>query len=365
MPFNPQLLFVVGTRPETIKMAPLIRAACSRGVPFELVHTGQHYDDVLDGVFFRELELPAPDLRLGCGSAGREEQISRVRQRLGESFEQQRPRVVVVQGDTNSVLGATLAAGDAGLPVAHVEAGLRCGDLEMPEEQNRREVDRLASILFAPTKLARDQLLADGLPNERIFITGNTVVDELARCLPLAMRSGALERFGLVPGGFGVATLHRQEALRDSVILRELLGGLAAAADEAGLPIVLPLHPRTRARLDDLGLAPPPSIRPLPPLGYLDFLCILANARVAWTDSGGVQEEACVLGVPSVVLRDSTERPEAVQVGASHLGGRAAASILEASRRALDSPRLWTHPFGDGEAGSRCVALMERHLLTP
>lgn len=358
-----QILMIVGTRPEIIKLAPVVRAVRSNGLTFGLVHTGQHYDDNLDAVFFRQLDLPAPMERLEIGSAEREVQIERVRAGLGATLEREPPEVVVLQGDTNSVLGAALAARDAGIPIAHVEAGLRCGDLAMPEECNRRETDRRSSLLFAPTEHARDALLDEGQPLGRVFVTGNTVIDELQRCLPKARALGEARRCGLEPGRFGLVTLHRQEGVDDPAILERVLRGLREAARELGLPLVLPLHPRTRRRIEQHGLRLPDEIRPLDPLGYLPFLSLLADAQMVWTDSGGVQEEACSLGVPCVVLRDSTERPEAVEVGASHLAGRTVASILAASRSAARTRRGWSNPFGDGKAGERCVSLIRRFFL--
>ncbi len=359
-PQRPRLLLVVGTRPEVVKMAPVVRAADRHGVPFLLVHSGQHYDDALDGVFFRELGLPAPSVQLGVGSCERPEQVERVRGGVREVARRERPDVIVVQGDTNSALGGARAADDLGISLAHVEAGLRCGDLAMPEEQNRREADRLASLRFAPTPEAQVALLTEGCAPESVFVTGNTVVDELERQLPRARARGAAARLGLRPGAFGLATIHRQEAVHDGPVLREVLAGVARGMDAWQLPVVLPAHPRTARRIRELRIDLSGGLRLMPPLGYLDFLSLLADAAVVWTDSGGVQEEACCLGVPSVVLRDSTERPEAVEAGASRLAGRVATSIEAASAAAREAPLGWPNPFGDGKAGERILATLLR-----
>ncbi|MAE96963.1 MAG: UDP-N-acetylglucosamine 2-epimerase (non-hydrolyzing) [Deltaproteobacteria bacterium] len=353
-----KLLFVVGTRPELVKIAPVIRAARSRDLSTVLIHTGQHYDDALDAIFFQELDLPEPDLRLGVGSCGRDRQIERVRAGVEQAIDRERPDLVVAQGDTNSVLGAARAAEGRGVDLVHVEAGLRCGDLTMAEERNRIEADRLAAWSFAPTAEARAALLGEGGDPRRIFVTGNTVVDELERQLPGARRRAAPRRFGVSPGAYGLATIHRHEGVEDPAVLRELLAGLGSSAELWDLPVLFPAHPRTERRIREAGLELPDRIRLVPALGYLDFLSLLASATIVWTDSGGVQEEACCLGVPSVVLRESTERPEAIEVGASRLGGRRSETILAASRAARAAARGWAHPFGDGKAGERIVALL-------
>ncbi len=353
-----RFMLTVGTRPEIVKMAPILRAAAEHGLAVDLVHTGQHYDDALDGVFFRELGLQTPVTRLDVGSADRASQLARVEERLGPWIDRLRPDAVVVQGDTNSVLGAARAAVARGTWLAHVEAGLRCGDLEMPEELNRRETDRLSDWLFAPTPEARDHLLREGCDADRVFVTGNTVVDELELQLPRARGLRVAAGLGLRAGAFGLATIHRRENVEDPLRLRDLLQGLEGAAGALGLPVVLPLHPRTAARIQELGLVLSRSCVAIPPKGYLEFLSLLSEAALVWTDSGGVQEEACSLGVPCVVLRESTERPEAIAAGAGRLAGRYPAAIVEASRELICASRSWNNPFGDGKAGERIVSLL-------
>ncbi len=352
------LAVVVGTRPEIIKMAPVVRACQARGVPWQLVHTGQHYSFELDGVFFQELELPAPHHHLAVGSGAQHDQVAGVIAGLGPLLARERPDWVLVEGDTNSVLAAALAANKNGVRVGHVEAGLRSYDRRMPEEVNRVLVDHLADALFAPTDDARRILLGEGIPEARIHVTGNTVVDELQRQRPRARARDTLARFGVTPGGYAVATLHRAENVDDPVRLAGIATGLSGVAADLGLTVLAAVHPRTQERLSRFGVALEPGVRALPPLGYLDFLALQCDARLILTDSGGLQEEACCLHVPCVTLRDNTERPESVAVGANVLAGADPGRIVAAARAMAARPRAWTNPFGDGASGDRIVALL-------
>lgn len=350
---------VVGTRPEIIKMAPLVRACRARGVPHLLLHTGQHYSFEMDGVFFAELGLPAPDVNLEVGSGTQTYQLASAMSGLEAVLAEHRPDVVLVEGDTNSVLAAALAANQAGIAVGHVEAGLRSYDRGMPEELNRILTDHLADHLFPPTARARTILLGEGIPDERILVTGNTVVDELLLQRDRARRPGLLERFGVEPGRFALATLHRAENVDHEARLRGCLRGLAEAGRALGLTVLAALHPRTQARIAALDPGLTGGLRVLPPLGYLDFLGLHAEAALMLTDSGGLQEEACCLGVPCVTLRDNTERPESVEAGANVLAGAEPDRIVTCAREMLPRRGGWTNPFGDGHAGERIVD----HLL--
>lgn len=352
------LAIVVGTRPEIIKMAPVVRACEARGVACELVHTGQHWSFEMDAVFFADLELPPPRHHLAIGSLAPHAQIAAIVERLGALLERQRYDWVLVEGDTNSVLAAALAANKAGVRVAHVEAGLRSYDRRMPEEINRVLVDHLAEALFAPTEGARDILLGEGIAPERIHVTGNTVVDELMRQRARAHNRGTLERFGVAPQGYLLATVHRAENVDDPERLAGIARGLACTADALGAPVLAAVHPRTRERLAQHGVELAGGVRALPPLGYLDFLALEADARLVLTDSGGLQEEACCLGVPCVTLRDNTERPESIAVGANRLAGADPARIVAAARDMDARTRGWPNPFGDGRSGDRIVALL-------
>ena len=353
-----KIAIVGGTRPEIIKMAPVVRACLDRGVPYLLLHTGQHYSFELDGVFFAELGLPAPHRNLEVGSGSQSYQLAAVIEGLAPVLVEERPDVVLVEGDTNSVLAAALAANKSGIAVGHVEAGLRSYDRRMPEELNRVLTDHLADWLFAPTPGARDILRGEGLPASRIHVTGNTVVDELLLQRLRADRPGLAERFGVTPGRFALATVHRAENVDDDGRLRSILAGLDAAGRALGIPVLAAFHPRTTARMAALGLTASGTVRGLPPLGYLDFLGLHAAAALMLTDSGGLQEEACCLRVPCVTLRDNTERPESVAVGANVLAGAETEAIVACARAMAAKPRTWENPFGDGMSGLRIVDLL-------
>ncbi|HEV2105416.1 MAG TPA: UDP-N-acetylglucosamine 2-epimerase (non-hydrolyzing) [Candidatus Eisenbacteria bacterium] len=350
-----KVAIVVGTRPEIIKMAPVVRACAARGVPHVVLHTGQHYSFDMDGVFFEELELPRPQANLEVGSGSQAFQVGAIVSGMAPLLERERPDWVLVEGDTNSVLASALAAHKLGVRVGHVEAGLRSYDRRMPEEINRILTDHLADHLYAPTEHARATLRGEQVADARIRVTGNTVVDELLRQRPRAVARGAPARFGVRPGGYAVATVHRAENTDDAARLRGLVAGLSAAAAALGIEVLCAVHPRTTARLQALGLAWGERVRALPPLPYLDFLGLHAEAALTLTDSGGLQEEACTLGVPCVTLRDNTERPESVEAGANVLAGAEPARIVEAARAMRARARGWPNPFGDGHAAGRIV----------
>ncbi len=347
---------VVGTRPEIVKMAPVIRACRAAGVPNFVLHTGQHYDYALDGLFFAQLELPPPDVRLEIRGGPRDEQLARTRAAVREVLAAKRATAIVAQGDTNSTLGAALGGRDAGLPVVHIEAGLRCGDLRMAEEHNRRECDAFATLLCAPTHLSSENLLRENVPG-RIAVTGNTVVDELERQLA-QLPEPDLSAFDVSPKRYLLATVHRRETVEDDAALRDVFRGLALAAEHTGLPVIAPLHPRTQQRLAELAVPLGDRVRAVPPAGYVEFLQLHRSAALVLTDSGGVQEEACVLGVPCVILRETTERPEAVHVGAARIAGVRSDDILSATRALFGRGERWENPFGDGKAGERIAALV-------
>jgi UDP-N-acetylglucosamine 2-epimerase (non-hydrolysing) len=353
-----KLAIVVGTRPEIVKMAPLIREAAARGQEPLVAHTGQHYSFELDAVFFQELGLPPADVNLEVGSGEAAEQLASIVGGMGKWLGRERPDWVLVEGDTNSVLGAALAAHKSGVRLGHVEAGLRSFDRGMPEEFNRIVTDHLADILFAPTPRAAGQLASEGIDRARVHVTGNTVVDELRVQRPRTRQDEALRRHGVGGRGYLLATVHRAENTNDAERLRGIVTGLGAAAARVGMPVLCALHPRTRARLDALDVQLPREVRALPPLPYLEFLALQSAAALVLTDSGGIQEEACVLDVPCVTLRDNTERPESIEVGANMLAGASPERIVAAAEHMLRVPRGWTQPFGDGRAAARILDLL-------
>jgi UDP-N-acetylglucosamine 2-epimerase len=319
-----------------------------------LVHTGQHYDPGLSDVFFQELALPPPDHHLGVGSGTHGRQTGQMLERLEPVLQQEAPDWVVVFGDANSTLAGALAAAKLHLPLAHVEAGLRSFDRSMPEETNRIVADHCADLLFAPTQTAMEHLTREGLA-ERARLTGDIMYDSLLQHLPLAAaRSGIIERLGLAPGGYALATVHRAANTDDLAALGRILDALAIL-DE---PVVFPMHPRARLALASSDLETAANVRAIEPVGYLDMLALQQRARVVLTDSGGVQKEAYLLGVPCVTLREETEWPETSVDGWNVLAGTEPGRIVEAARRPRPS-RAPPGVFGDGQAARRMVELLE------
>ncbi|MDX6470191.1 MAG: hypothetical protein QOF75_1994, partial [Gaiellaceae bacterium] len=313
------LAYVVGARPNFMKMAPVEHALRSR-LPERrhvCIHTGQHYDREMSEVLLEELGVPAPDHLLGVGSGTHGAQTARALERLEEVFVREDPALVLVPGDVNSTLAAALAAAKLGIPVAHVEAGLRSFDRTMPEELNRVLVDQISELCFTHSPEAADNLRREGVPDERIVAVGNTMIDTLVRLAPRAARSDVHARLGVRRGTYLLVTLHRP-ALVDGPLLADVLRRLEAMCTT--MPVVFPLHPRTRARLGT-GRAAVPGLTLADPLGYLDFLALETHAAAVLTDSGGVQEETTFLGVPCFTLRDSTERPVTVSEGTNRLLG--------------------------------------------
>ena len=354
-----RLLHVVGARPNFMKAAPVMRAARAAGFEQILVHTGQHFDERLSQRFFDDLALPAPDVHLGVGAGSHAEQTARVMLGLEPIVARARPDFVVVVGDVNSTVAAALTAAKLGVPLAHVEAGLRSFDRTMPEELNRIVTDALADLLLTPSPDGDENLRREGRPEAAIRRVGNVMIDALDQHLPAARARHIAERMDLPPHGHAVLTLHRPANVDRPERLMHLLGLLGEVAHR--LPVIFPVHPRTRARLAELPSPPPPGIRLVEPLGYLDFLGLLDTARLALTDSGGIQEETTALGIPCLTLRSSTERPITVSEGTNVLVGDDAHRLREALEAALGRdpaeraatvrPALW-----DGHAAERIVA---------
>lgn len=346
------IAIVMGTRPEIIKMSPVVRACHSNGLDFFILHTGQHYSYSMDKVFFEELELPEPIHNLEVGSGLHGEQTGKIMVGVERILLRERPSTILVQGDTNTVLGAALAASKLGVKVGHVEAGLRSFDRSMPEETNRVLTDHISDYLFAPTKAAKENLANEGI-HKGVFITGNTIVDAVNQNLVFARRkSMLLEDLGLREKGFILATAHRQENVDNPERLKGIIEGLKSVSRKMSIPVIMPAHPRTQNRLKEFGIDAT-GLSIVDPIGYLDFLRLESNAALILTDSGGIQEEACILGVRCVTLRENTERPETLQVGANALAGTDPKRILAQSNKMLRSKGRWKNPFGDGRAAKR------------
>jgi UDP-N-acetylglucosamine 2-epimerase (non-hydrolysing) len=357
-------MVVVGTRPEVVKMAPVVRALQRAGIPFCFVHSGQHYDYNLSLQFVRELGLPEPDVSLRLRVVSPALQTGRILSLMDRVMREEEPSAVLVEGDTNTVLAAGLAGLKLGVRVGHVEAGLRSFDLRMPEELNRRLTDHLSTWLYAPTETSRANLERESVMG-KIYVTGNTVIDAVEQHLPIAERSSkVMSKVGVEE--FILATIHRAENVDDKRVLKEFVN----AFTEAPLKVVLPLHPRTRKRLHQFGLwrklGKSKNVDILAPAGYLDFLVLMRHCKLILTDSGGIQEEATAPSLRKrvVVMRKSTERPEAVEGGFAILAGTKSAQILKETDRALTEalPRRVQSPFGDGESGERIVGLLNEEL---
>lgn len=345
------VLTVVGARPQFVKAAVVSRAL-RRSHREVLLHTGQHYDDAMSDLFFRELGLPAPDLHLGVGSGTHAEQTGRMLPGIEAAVRDHHPDVVLVYGDTNSTLAGALAAAKLGVAVAHVEAGCRSGDRAMPEEVNRVVADHLSRVLFCPTRVTVENLAREGI-TAGVHLVGDVMLDLCRERLPEAeRRSTLLGDLGLEPGGYLVATIHRAANTDDPSRLAALVVALGSLEE----PVVFPVHPRTRAALGGAALAP--NVRAIEPVGHLDMLVLLRHARMVLTDSGGVQKEAFFLGTPCLTLREVTEWPETVEAGWNRLVGPDA----EAIRSAVASWKPKGMPpdglFGDGRAAERIAVLL-------
>lgn len=351
-----KLALILGTRPEIIKLAPVIRACENRSVPYTLIHTGQHYSYSLDSAFFDQLGLPEPEYNLEVGSADHGQQTGEMLIKIEKVLGECSPETVLVQGDTNSVLAGALAASKMDVTLGHVEAGLRSNDREMPEEINRILADHAAKRCFAPTEESRQNLLSEGIPEHRIDMTGNTIVDALERNKELARgQTTALQDLGIADGGFILMTLHRAENVDDRDRFQSLLFGASRVSESKNMPVIYPIHPRAQNRIEEFDIGVPESIRLVEPQEYLEFIHLEDEASVILTDSGGVQEEACILGTPCVTLRDSTERPETIRVGANVLAGPDPASITARAEEMVKKTGDWANPFGDGTAGEQIL----------
>jgi len=351
---------VLGTRPEIIKLSPVIRECERLGLDYFILHSGQHYSYNMDRVFFEQLALPGAKYNLDVGSASHAEQTGRMLIGVEKVLLKEEPDVVLVEGDTNTVLAGALAAVKLGIQVGHVEAGLRSYDRRMPEEVNRVLADHVSGILFAPTEKSKQILLGEGIGEENVFVTGNTIVDAVFQNLEMTKEvqgQTVLDRLELESGGYGVVTVHRQENVDDKKRFCGILEGLENVHEETGLELVYPIHPRAKKRLHQFSFVTK-NVRFVEPLNYLSFLMLVSNARLVLTDSGGVQEESCILGVPCVTLRDNTERPETLEVGSNVLAGTEPQNIAEKAKIMIKNTKTWKNPFGDGKSGHRIVDIL-------
>lgn len=372
-----KIALIFGTRPEIIKLSPLMRHFAKEKVPYFMIHTGQHYSPEMDRIFFSELKLPAPqyELHVRSKAAWRQgDHTGRMLVGIEEALLKGSPTHVLVQGDTNSVLAGALVSSKVSTTrsytgmryvLAHVEAGLRSFDREMPEEINRFISDHVSDILFAPTRNSREQLVREGVEPGKIFVTGNTIVDAVFQNLEIARKT--VDEQALLDGvgrEFILVTLHRQENVDHPARLQEILSGIDEAARTLGRTALFTMHPRTRAKVRRFKVSVPRSIRVMPPVGFLEFLILESRASLVMSDSGGIQEESCILGVPCVTLRTTTERPETVQVGANTIAGIERRGIVRSAKRMARARSQWKNPYGDGHAAERMLAILRRHPLS-
>lgn len=362
-----KILNIVGARPNLPKIAPLLREMRRHPeIDPILVHTGQHYDEKLSDIFFRQMGIPEPHVNLEVGSGSHAAQTAEVLKRIEPVLLERKPDLVLVVGDVNSTIAVSLAAVKLGIPVAHVEAGLRSFDRSMPEEINRVLTDAIADYLFVTEEDAIEHLLKEGRPREAIHFVGNVMIDSLRHFLPIAQQSAIGDELRLKNGAawqrFAVLTLHRPSNVDSTEKLAELLGAIDSIAAE--VPVIFPVHPRTQQRLAQAGIRLRPELRLIPPVGYLDFLCLLSEAALVLTDSGGIQEETTALGVPCLTLRENTERPITISQGTNLLVGTDPAKVVAAAKAALSGngkagriPPLW-----DGQAAPRIVDILLHRL---
>jgi len=350
---------ILGTRPEIIKFSPIIRDMEERGEDYYIIHTGQHYSFEMDKIFFEELELPIPKYHLNVGSGDHGEQTGKMLAGIEGIFKEDMPSYALVQGDTNTVLAGSLVASKTPVFLGHVEAGLRSFDRSMPEEVNRVVSDHLSDLLFAPTETSRELLKREGIDDKKIFVTGNTVVDAAYQNLEISKKTKDLG--SLAGKDYILVTSHRQENVDNEERLSNIMEALGAVSEEHGMEVVFPAHPRTVKMMKGFGIKEPKGVSIIKPVGYLDFLQMEGNAKVVITDSGGVQEETCILKVPCVTIRENTERPETIDVGSNVLAGTDPQRITSSVREMLGRKRDWKNPYGDGTTANLIMEIIEDH----
>jgi UDP-N-acetylglucosamine 2-epimerase (non-hydrolysing) len=347
------IAIVFGTCPEIIKMAPIIYELQKRKIRYVIIHSGQHYSYEMDRVFFKQLHLPNPTYKLEVGSMPRPQQLATIVDRVSKALKSAKPDVVLVQGDTNTVLGGALAAKTLDIKIGHVEAGLRSYDQRMPEETNMILADHCSDLLFAPTGHSKNILLGEGIPRKKIFVTGNTIVDSVYSNLG-NIQADLTQKLKVASKQYFLTSIHRQENVDDVKTFSSLITALKRTGKMFGLPVVYPIHPRSAKMAKKFKISLK-GITIIPPVDYFSFLYLQKNARLVLTDSGGVQEESCILGVPCVTLRNSTERPETVLAGSNMVAGTSPDGIVFAVKKMLDRKKPWKNPFGDGKSASRIV----------
>tara|TARA_Y100001980_G_C14553990_1_gene339980 strand:+ start:2367 stop:3455 length:1089 start_codon:yes stop_codon:yes gene_type:complete len=360
-----KVAIVLGTRPEIIKFSSIIRELIKRKIDFILVHTNQHYSKNMDSLFFEQFDIPPPHYNLGIGSLDHNKQISKIISELSDIYRLEKPDVVLVQGDTNSTLGGAMAALPFSIPIAHIEGGLRSFDRTMPEEMNRIITDHISTFIFPPTENSYNNLINEGLADRKIFTVGNTIVD--------SFKENTEKVYNLLNkhkernyGDFILVTLHRQENVDNFEKLKVFFEIIKYVSINSEYGIVFPIHPRTVKRFEEFGLyenLKKLDIDLIEPLGYFEFLSKQINAKLVVTDSGGIQEESCIFGVPCITLRENTERPETLELGSNVLTGLNLNKFRIAFKKTIgNSHKSWNHPYGDGFTGYKIIEILMKEI---
>lgn len=354
-----KIAIILGTRPEIIKMSPIIRILEKKKINYFIIHSNQHYSKNMDAIFFEELQLPKPQYNLGIGSAEHGNQTGNMLIKIEEILLKEKPTMILAQGDTNTVLAGILAAAKQNIPTGHVEAGLRSYDRRMPEEKNRIICDVLSDFLFAPTEVQQQILLNEGIPENLIYVVGNTIVDAVYQNKNIAEHSSKiLKKLKINPKKYVLVTAHRALNVDTKHSLKKLISVIESVQKITSLPVVYPIHPRTKAKLKKYKLSIN-NVSLIDPLGYLDFLQLEQHAMLIVTDSGGIQEEACILHTPCITIRENTERPETITVGANRLVDLNINKLTKAIKYYQNNSSDWKNPFGDGKTSEKILEVLE------
>jgi UDP-N-acetylglucosamine 2-epimerase (non-hydrolysing) len=360
-----KICIILGTRPEIIKMSPIILECQKRELDFFIIHTGQHYSFELDKIFFEDLSLPKPKYNLDIGSGNHGEMTGKMLIAIESVLTKENPDIVLVEGDTNSVLAGALAAVKLNIKVGHIEAGLRSYDRFMPEEINRVMVDHVADFLFVPTLSTKENLLKEGIDRNKIFIVGNTIVDAVLYNIKLAKsKSSILDKLEIKKDEYALLTLHRPSNVDNKESFSQILNSLAHLKNFAINNIIFPIHPRTEHNLKTFDLLLPECVKKIESVGYLDMLQLIDSAKIILTDSGGIQEEACILNTLCVTLRDNTERPETLKVKSNILAGNNRKIIINSVEQMLNEGGNWENPFGDGKSAMYILDVIVKHGIS-
>jgi UDP-N-acetylglucosamine 2-epimerase (non-hydrolysing) len=353
-----KIAIILGTRPEIIKLSPVIRELTRRSRDFFIIHSNQHYSEGMDRIFFEELNLPQPAYNLHVHDLSQSAMVGQMLLGMEPIVMQEKPDWILVQGDTNTVMAGAIVASKLGIKLGHVEAGLRSYDRAMPEEINRIVTDHLADALFCPTQTSATIALKEGIANERIFVVGNTIVEAVTQNLVLAQQSASVSKYK--QQNYLLLTLHRPSNVDTESALSQAISSVEAVSDMLQAMVIYPVHPRTAMALKRFNIVPnPDKIRCIEPVGYLEMLLLMESAKLIITDSGGIQEEACIMHVPCITMRNNTERPETVAAGANMVVGTTQSSVIAGATAMIAKPRNWSNPFGEGNAAQKIISALD------